>query len=366
MEQQRIRPLRYIRKQFKWQEYVEANYQVKYAGDHELRINCPACGDSKYKLYINSEKKVFHCFKCDFTTKKGAKDVFDFVAITEGLNKGQAILKLLREYKPVTPEDFEAALEGELDRTPEQVKKFKHAYLAGLPEVAVPLNAGSLNNTELQPFWKYLYSRGLTEREISLVLRAHVVPTRSFEIYGNNGKLKGDIGRRILWPIYGGDNKLVSWQARAFESADQVKYFNAPDTDLMDTVWPYVPPKAGATVVLGEGVLDALALRRLPQEYAGYATFSKHISKGQIKLLKDWGVERVILFWDKDAKREIRATVKDLQLHFKVAVPNTAGWPDKMDCGDCLKSEDKLKQLAAAVTTAIPVNTMEYVKWELT
>ncbi len=365
----KIRPLRFIRKNFDWRPYVEEWYDdIKEArAGEELRIHCPVCDDRKHKCYVNPEKKVFHCFKCEFTTRRGKYDVFDFVSITEGIGKLSAIRKLLREYKPVTPEDFEAALEGELDEIPEQPKKFKHPYLDGLPPVAKPVRylVSRADSPDMLLFWDYLVGRGLTVDEVCGLMQVHYVPDRSYEIFDHNGKLKGDIGRRILWPIYGGDNKLVSWQARAFERVDKVKYFNAPDTDISATLWPYVPPRPGTTVILCEGVLDCVALRRLPKEYAAYACFSKHITKDQIKLLEEWGVTDVILFWDLDAKREMRRAVKELEMHFEVSVPNFEEWPADCDSGDCLKLTNGTEILCYAVDNAIGTKTLDYVKWEI-
>jgi DNA primase len=360
--QQSIRPLRYIRKNFEWRPYVEQHYDIKYAGEHELRVNCPNCDDRKHKLYINEEKKVFHCFKCDFTTRKGAFDVFDFVAITEGLTKKQAIAKLITEYKPVTPEDLDAAISGMLDAVPESTRKFKHPYLTAMPSVAIKLTEDS---SDTEPFWSYLRGRGLTTSEIVNVLQTYVVMDHSHVIVDHKGHRKGDIGRRILWPIYGGDNKLISWQARCFETADAVKYLNAPDTAIAATLWPYVPPHPSSTIVLCEGLLDAVALRRLPKTYSAYATFSKHISQEQINLLTSWGVKSVILFWDLDAKREVRSTVKKLQLHFELLVPYFADWPTKFDCGACLSDPLGLQYMQRAVDRAIAVRSLEYLRWEL-
>jgi DNA primase len=362
---QKIRPLRYIRKNFAWRDYVEAHYQVKYAGDAELRVNCPSCGDHKHKCYVNVDKKVFHCFKCTFTTRKGKYDVFDFVALTEGVSKGVAVTNLLREYKPVTPEDFEAALAGEMDVVPEQPKKFKHPYLEAMPKVAVRFTGNAVQKDCL-PFLNYLKERGITSQEMVDVMQTYYVPDKSHEVFGHNGKRKGDIGRRILWPIYGGDNKLVSWQARCFENTDDVKYFNAPDTDISATLWPYVPPRPGTIVVLCEGIIDCVALRRLGPEFAAYATFSKHISEAQIQLLKDWGVENVILFWDQEAKYEIKGALKNLDTSFNMFVPNCLDWPEELDDpGDTLCGEDAFHHLQFAVDNAIKYNTLDYVKWEL-
>lgn len=361
-----IRPLRYIRKTFDWQTYVEDHYDIKYAGDSELRINCPNCSDRKHKCYINIDKKVFHCFKCPFTTKKGSFGVFDFVALTENISRGRAIIKLLKEYKPVTPEDFEAALEGELDTVPEQPKKFKHLYLDSMPSAAKTLISDP--SQEMRPFWDYLVGeRGLSPEEITDVLQVCYIPDMSYKVLDYKGAERGDIGRRILWPIYGGDNKLVSWQARYVEGGgDQIKYLNAPDTDMTGTLWPYVPPKPGSSVVICEGILDCIALRRLPN-ISSYATFSKHISSDQVTLLKEtWGVTKVTLFWDQDAKREMKNTVKGLSLNFETYVPQFNNFPKNLDCGDCLKREDGVELLLGAVSNPVKVNSLDYVKWELT
>lgn len=361
---QKIRPLRFIRKNFEWRSYLEDHYTIKYAGEAELRVCCPYCGESKHKCYVNVDKTVFHCFKCVFTTRKGAFDVFDFVSLTEGITKGQAIMRLLREYKPVTPEDFAAALEGSLDTVPEQEKKFRHESIK-MPVEAVRLEH---NTAEAEPFWEYLVTeRGLTEHEVTQVMQTYYVPEQSVIIKDVRGNKKGDIGRRILWPLYG-DNRLMSWQGRCFESDDDVKYFNAPDTDITGTVWPFVPPRPGTFVILCEGILDCVALRRLPKDkFTAYATFSKHINSTQIELLKSWGVEHVILFWDQDAKKEVKSAVKELQLHFTTFVPrfNSHWIKENLDCGDCLKLPDGVALINAAVENPIKVNSLDYVKWEL-
>lgn len=363
LKMHQVRPLRYVRKNFDWQSYIEEHYDVKYSTNGELRINCPSCTDRKYKFYVNPNKKVFHCFKCDFSTKKRYKDVFDFVALTENMGRGSAILKLLKEYRPVTPDNIDDAVSGALDEIPEQPVKFKHPYLVGMPDVSIPIQDAD----NVDDFWEYLENvRGLTTAEIVYTLQARVVPDQSHPVYGHNGKLKGDIGRRILWPLYGGDHKLVSWQARSFEKTDNVKYFNAPDTDISATLWPYVPPHKGSTVVLCEGVLDCVALRRLGREYSAYACFSKHITNEQIALLhQHWGVEKVILFWDQDAKRSMKNASKILQTYFQTFVPDFTGWPVDADCGSCLTLENGLELMKSATTNAVSVTSVDIVTWEL-
>lgn len=354
------RPLRFIRKNFEWRDYVELHYSPKYATNDELRINCihPECDDRKNKLYINPDKGTFFCFKCHFGPKRG-HDVFDFVAFTEGLSRWQATMKLLTEYKPTTPENFDAALRGELDEVPEQTPKFKVPYISGLPEEAVPLTS------EHHPWWDYLITRGLTPREIQRVLQAHVILQEKREIRDHKGKYKGDIGHRIIWPIYGGDSKMISWMARTLNPRmDSIKYLNAPDTDLNSSLWPFVKPY-GTEVVLVEGVIDALAVRRL-EKVSAYATFGKAVSKKQRELLQMWGVEKVIMAWDKkDAKKETERTVKDLKDYFDVYVATQEDWPNELDCGGCLELENGVEYLSGLTTDTVQVDSLEYLNWRI-
>ena len=351
------RPLRKIRQSFEWADYVESRFSVKPATNDELRINCFMCGDRNHKLYVNPVKRKFNCFKCGFSTR--THDVFDFVAEAEGLTRGQATMKLLREYKPVTPANYEEALHGALDEAPEPEKAFKIAQISGLPDAAVTLTPA------LAEFWDYLIGRGLTPHEITNVLQTSVVVEKNYLIYDHQQRVRGNIGRRILWPIYGGNNKMVSWMARAIDNDDSLKYLNCPDTDLNSTLWPYAKP-FGDTVVLVEGVLDALAARRVPQMSA-YATFGKAVSSNQMKLLEAWGVKKVSLAWDKkDAKKEMLKAVEELRLRFDTHVALQTTWPKEMDCGDCLQRADGVEYLLTLQSETASVDSMEYLKWRMT
>jgi DNA primase len=350
------RPLRYIRKNFAWREYIEQNYKFKRAAMSELRICCPACGDQKFKLYVNVDKGVFICFKCDFSCKKGYKDVFDFVAITESISRRAAIEQLLLQYKTITNEEFEDAINGLLDTTPDQQKKQKLILPCSVPKEALPLTS------EAGPYWDYMVDRGLTEREITRLLKASYIPDESLVLKDSKGMRKGDIGQRILWPLYTLESRLCSWQARSTTNEDP-KYLNAPETDISSTLWPFVPPYTD-TVILVEGVLDCVAMRRLDKPHAAYATLSKHISAAQIEVLKMWGVKRITLLWDRrDAIKEMARAV-DMLDDFEVVYADTLSWPSGIDCGDLLKESSTDQQLYAATHTINP-KTADIIRWKL-
>jgi DNA primase len=350
------RQLRYVRVNFEWESYVQTHYAVKTGGNSELRICCPSCDDSKFKCYINPDKKVFHCFKCDFTTKKRGKDVFDFVAITEGMSRTQAMNRLVMEYRPTTPEELADLFEEE--REAQQV-------VYKVSSTTLPVEAVPVTEEGTPTAWAYLTSRGLTPTEITQVIQAHYIPQKTCVIYNAKGDRKGDIGHRVIFPIYGSGHVLVSWQARATQPVEGPKYLNTPDTDLVSTLWPYVPPRPDSVVVIAEGVLDATALRRLPSAFSGYATFSKHISQKQIDQLHLWGTKELVLFWDPDATKEVVETAKRLSEDFTIYVPDFTGWPKKYDCGDSLTDPRGVATVQGAIERRVKFGTLDFLKWEL-
>ena len=359
-----MRPLRYVRKNFDYQSYVELSFALKYTTSDELRVQCVSCGESNFKLYINPEKKKFNCFVCGFSS--GRNDVFDLVALTEGITRAQAMRKLIQEYTPVAVDDLEAAVTGLLDKVDQgPVRPSKRPgvrTISSLPEAAKALRGPENASTRL--YWDYLVQRGLKTTEID-ILQAHCIATPRCLVYDSAGKVRGNIGYRVLWPIYGGDNDLVSWQARTIIQGKKPKYIGCPESDISKTFWPYVRPY-GTEVVLVEGVLDALAVRRLGKPVSAYATFSKKISREQIKLLKSWGVESVVLFWDKkDAKKEMHKATNAMKLQFAVSVASQTNWGKNLDCGDCLKREDGVDLIRSAMEP-IDVDSLEFTKWMIT
>lgn len=351
-----------VQQEFDWDEYLRTNFETKTTPSDEIRIHCFACGDDKFKLYVNPVKRKWNCFKCGF--KSGKCDTFDFVAKAEHIPRHKAIERIVREYARTTPDDLLEAVqtqqtEDSHTRSSQTIKK-----LSGLPKGATLLSS---RTEESKKFWDYLISRGLTEREI-IGVRAHYIAAQSCIVYDAKQRRRGDVGNRLLFPIYGGDNSLVSWQARVVDPDYQGhdKYLTAPESELTKTVWPYVKPH-GNTAVLTEGILDALAVRRLPQVSA-YSTFSKKISLEQMLLLKSWGVTEVTVFWDKrDALKEIVKAVPDLQMHFnKVYVCRMTNWPVEKDPGNMLAEIKGSDTIMEALNDRVDTyDSLEFARWQL-
>lgn len=114
-----------------------------------------------------------------------------------------------------------------------------------------------------------------------------------------------------------------------------MRYRNSTDNDFVKLLYNYDAVVEGETdtVVLVEGVFDAIALTRKLNLYDNHsvavvATFGKKISDVQIYKLQSKGVETVVIGYDGDAVAAIKKTVAQLEDYFDVYVADIAD-PDQ-------------------------------------
>ncbi len=331
---------------FDWREYVETHYAYKEARE-ELRVNCPSCGDDDFKCYVNPTKGVFHCFKCPFSSRRN--DLFDFVAKTEGISRSVAMMRLVNEHTPTMPTDIMGALSSLFYESKVEMPSHDVRVIKGLPA-----SVRRLEDPE-SPYATYLFSRGLTWAEIQ-AMQTHFCDDKESALY-----------HRVVWPVYGAAKDLVSWASRTIDTTykGSMKYFNCPDSDISKTLWPFVAPR-GTLVVVCEGLLDCMAVRRLG--FDAYCAFGKKLSLAQRSLLLHWGVTELVLLWDPDAKKDMKQASKEHRSFFKrVYVPNYAYWLDHVskndDAGDALHNDKVATTLADMLQThLIDVDTPEFVQ----
>ena len=333
--------LKNLLKSFDLQSYIETNFNYKTTNTGEYRICCPACGNGHYKMYVNMDKRVFHCFTCSLSSHNN--DFIDLVAKTEGVSRPKIMKRFVTAYKPTTPDDITFDIDEEI-----------HYKDTGIAKIEMPKD---LPKTAFGgPGWQYLLSRGMTPEEIKSC-NTHFT-TQNYPVKNSKDKISGNLQNRVVFPVFGPPG-LVSWQGRLIVEG-QVKYLSAPESDLSKTLWPFVPPFE-KTAIIVEGILDAVAVRRLPKA-SSYATFGKKLSSHQIEILQAWGVENLIVFFDKkDALPQIQRVVEDTKNKFKsVFVPDYSKWPNGIDAGDTLKSD--ITPIELALTNKIDVFSNEYMK----
>lgn len=206
----------------------------KTGNPNEIRINCPNCGDTKYHMYVNMIKGVYHCFRCQSSGRLAKSD------------SDHEISKFLRKVeKFLHPEDF-----------------IEPDYPIELPEEYCKI--GSL----LEAFhWEsvainYLIRRGIS-REIAKKYDLGYCATGYYE------------GRLIIPFVFRG--RLEYFNSRAITNQEP-KYVN-PKHDKRDVLF-FSERRPTKTAVIVEGAFDAI---NVGQVTPAIALGGKEMSDAQLK-----------------------------------------------------------------------------------
>ena len=242
----------------------------------ELIVDCPFCG--RHKLSVNAQKGVWQCWHCH--------------------ESGTTRRLLGKAVKAVRAERVE--------------RPRSSGYIP--PGDLVPLDA--LN--EDSEAWLYLKGRGFDP--VSLCRNFGVSYCRKGRSFA--GGVFNTSGTVVLPVCENG--KSVAWQSRLLYDPSKVKademaaygfakdekgrfkvppkYFTMPGMDKRELLWNYDNARKSDTVVVTEGVFDAIRVGK-----CGVATFGKSVSDVQVGLLQQYW-KHVILLLDPDAAREAKRT----------------------------------------------------------
>jgi hypothetical protein len=221
-------------------------------------------------------------------------------------------------------------------------------------------------------FYKYAERRGWP---LSLIVSADVhfciAPIPTLE-----KKYQNSFRGRIIFPVYDREGTLRSVVARDITGSDKrPRWVNWPNTDLAFFFWPlglwiagrWVPVPIPKAVALTESILGAYALGRFGKGAYPIACFGKKISDKQIKLLKDEGVEKVILAWDLEAKDKMLRAAERLAPSFDTRVfpyIHPAWRRDNLDLGDALLPDSPVQPvIAQEMEAAIKYDSPEFLSW---
>lgn len=200
-------------------------------------------------------------------------------------------------------------------------------------------------------FNRYLRKRGFTEEDYE---HFPVGTTRGFNFkfddyvifpIVDNGDNVGYVARHT-WDK--ADIDEYNRKARHNGEFQIMRYRNSIENDFVKLLYNYDAVIDGETdtVVLVEGVFDAIALTRKLNLYNNHriavcATFGKKISDVQIYKLQSKGVETIVIGYDGDATEAIKKTASQLNEFFDVYIADiedpTADF-DSMDFWDVYDS----------------------------
>ncbi|MCF6205376.1 MAG: toprim domain-containing protein [Sulfurovum sp.] len=328
------------------QGMLEEYAELKYVGDDEVIVQtCPKCFNEKWKLYINTDKKVWFCQSCQWGKHNG--DFCSLLAALSGKNKMVIIQEILRTVVPSTPSgSYENAL-GEAigSKAAEEAFELEPIDLPGGKGLTGHLGSAAA---------KYLKSRGVLPEDVE-----------KYELRLSM-KLRNSKGPWAVFPVlyYG---LPVACQGRKFLGKEFPKYMSTDK--ISNWMWPLDASnvediESQHRVVLVEGVFDALGF--IKAGVPALCTFGKNLSRSQIKLLQAHKVVDLHLGYDADAVGDMIKTADRLKHLFHVHVVEFKELEDfpKADPGDVLAGKIPQQWLTESFNNSVDTKTDAYWEWK--
>jgi DNA primase len=251
---------------------------------------CPACGTSKWKVYLNETTGLGNCFSGD-CQKRFNK--YSFIAAHLG---GLPFAKVA-EHIEVAARDM-----GWRPVRRAQIAVNESGPLVIPESVELPYEGKAP---------AYLLNRGITPEMMRYFhLRYSAKGVFHYKMQGLPKWM--DFGKRIIIPVYDLDGNLVSFQGRDITGTAERKYLFPPGFAVTGRhLYNAHNVRNVETVVVGEGAFDVIAIKmallgdpELRNSVEPVGTFGKHLSEGpdsqleRFETLRDRGVKNVVIMWD--------------------------------------------------------------------
>lgn len=235
-------------------------FDVLYTSSEEVRIRCPFCDDTNHHLYINPDKGVGHCFRCEWGGR--------LVNLAKVL--GISWQELHQKKSVRTMQGYDEAISrlrgvaNVSERTPVSLPA---GYIPFVPQVEPPDMIGRLALS-------YLKRRGFSADTIIQYALG----------YGSSGQILG----RVIIPV--GTNY---WQARSIFSNAKQKYLN-PKSAKSGTLFNAAALRCDPSFI-AEGAFSAISLG-----HRALAILGKKPTHEQLARLKEADTGTYVLHLDAD------------------------------------------------------------------
>ncbi len=216
-------------------DVVSGYVQLKRRGRNWFGL-CPFHQEKTPSFSVNPQKMIFHCFGCG----KGGNAI-TFVMELEKLEFVEAVQRLGERY----------GIPVELSGTTDPRKKATVQQVLDLCELAADIYRENLQGGAGAKVRAYLKQRGITDASQALFKIGYALPgwdnllkaagTQKFtqEALNQSGLFasgeRGPYDRfrsRIMFPIANVTGRVVAFAGRVFESDDDAKYINSPETPV--------------------------------------------------------------------------------------------------------------------------------------
>ena len=241
-----------------------------------ISIRCCHCSDTSNHGGFNLSNGAYHCWKC------GGHPTASTLMQILGVDYN-TVQKLLKKHQ--------VRGRRQKDDTPRVIPNV----------IKWPTNC---SRKLLPAHIRYLEERGLNAKKIAKEYRVRGT--------GKTSRLEGiDYSKRIIFPIYDNNKRVVSWQSRDVTGKATPKY-KALAKQYEKVPHQHVffrnPDYDGTTALITEGVFDALNLGR-----RAIALFGIGVTRQQLRAIANEYV-RVFIFFDPEhrAQEEAKKLVREL------------------------------------------------------
>lgn len=310
--------------------------------------DCPACGSSKWKVYMGADTGLGNCFSGSCEQK------FNKYTFIKHHLKFPSNSELIRHIKHI------ASQQGWRQKKIQRVETRENEIV--LPNsVELPFNGKNL---------KYLTNRGISS-EMSNYFYLRYCENGKYCYQDGNKERFQDYSERIIIPIYDLEGNLVSFQGRDITGQSEKKYLFPPG---LSSTGRYLYNGHNAImsncIVMCEGVFDVIAVKMALDEdiylrgVTPVASFGKHLSNGlkddqigELIKLKKFGLKHVCFMWDGEILA-IRSAIKSALLVTSLGIKaSVAILPNNKD-----PNEIPSYVVRECYRDAIPINRMSAIK----
>lgn len=293
---------------------------------------CPCCGNSNYKVYLNADTGLGNCFHGDCETKFNK---WKFISAQLGLPHRQVvehIKQTAREQGWRPPRKTGVAVNL---RSTELV----------MPE-SIPLPHHGRN-------LRYLDNRGITG-DVASYFSLRYSHRGTFPYIDEDGRPRiQDYGNRIIIPVFDLDGELVSFQGRDTTGKADKKYLFPPGFASTGAHLYNAQNAIGAErIVIGEGAFDVAATKvaldtdMALRDVVPVGSFGKHLSHGsddsqmaKLLFLQRHGLKQVTFMWDGEDRAIDDAIEAALLLRRVGLIARVAVLPEDKDPNEVPASE---------------------------
>lgn len=318
---------------------------MKYTGNgKEVHVDCPVCGESRHRLYVNLDKGVVYCHNCRFSGS-----VINLIQWVEGTSYTKAVAKFsLIKGNMSMPEKVDESIEHQLFMSGDLSKR--------LSKRAIPLP---------EEYRLIDGSQNLVAKMARRYLKARMVSKATIQRYELGFCSSGEYSNRIIIPIKE-NNELKFWVARAIGNTARLKEKSPSNEDYQISKSEVIfnIDRAASqyhSVVISEGIFDAMAWGGI-----GVSLLGKVLYDEQMNILLDYRellTDGVYIAIDWDARQQATEMAKKLSSYFDVKIVNI---PKKYDDPNKYRQTHSQKDMWELIEQAEPYSEFSAIRRKFT